>query len=86
MTVLLDLYEAHMTSLLPRREELMKKQTQCAHDTDEQWELLRELAACQVGLPGCRRALSVAVGCWAAPGGGGRGFAPCLLSRSAPSP
>lgn len=50
MTVLLDLYHMHMSSLVPRREALLQKQKESAADAAEQWELLNEMSNVQVGL------------------------------------
>ncbi|KAI8475381.1 MAG: hypothetical protein J3K34DRAFT_517407 [Monoraphidium minutum] len=44
---LLDLYEAHVSALLPRRAALVEWQGQCAADTDEQWALLGEITMLQ---------------------------------------
>lgn len=47
ISLLLNVYDDHISTLLPRREELMRQQQQSADDTEQQWELLQEVAACQ---------------------------------------
>lgn len=49
MTVLLQLYEANISRLLPRRSELMRAQPATATDADEQFDVLTGVAACQAG-------------------------------------
>jgi len=47
ISLLLNMYDDHISTLLLRREELMRQQQQSADDTEQQWELLQEVAACQ---------------------------------------
>lgn len=47
VSFLLDTYQSHVAALMMRREELMRRQEECATDTDEQWELLADVNTCQ---------------------------------------
>ena len=47
--MLLQLYEANISQLLPRRSELMRAQEATAADAGEQFDVLAGVAACQAG-------------------------------------
>ena len=47
LTTLLDLYDAHITSLAPRRAELLRRQADSAADAEEQWAVMCDLATVQ---------------------------------------
>ncbi|GBG00460.1 hypothetical protein Rsub_13206 [Raphidocelis subcapitata] len=49
LLVLLQLYEARVSQLLPRRSELMRQQEATAEDATEQLQVLAAMAACQAG-------------------------------------